>query len=340
MKKGNKKYKKIQAAFLIGTFLSLGGFTISTQAAQPPAETTITDPNAAVQQPVADPNAAAVQPPVADPNAAAIQPPATDPNTAQSATDPNAVQPQQNTSNQTKSQKKKTQSKISLSAEQIKQDIENSLEKDAKDAILNGYLSLLNKDYILKDELDLELTNIGNGYQLEPKAAAAYTKMIQDAKKKGLYINVTSSYRTYAKQVALFKNKIERLERGGSSHEEAVKGAGMVVAIPGTSEHQLGLSVDFLTNKYRNLDEGIKNTKEYKWVEEYAWEYGYVIRYPQGKSSVTGIISEPWHLRYVGIPAAKLISEQGICLEEFLGVAYDGQKNGISYGAGWANTGR
>ena len=80
--------------------------------------------------------------------------------------------------------------------------------------------------------------------------------------------------------------------------------------------------------------------KEYKWVEQHAWEYGYVIRYPSGKSDITGIISEPWHLRYVGIPAAKLMWEQGLCLEEFLGVAYDGQRDGISYGAGWANTGR
>lgn len=123
-------------------------------------------------------------------------------------------------------------------------------------------------------------------------------------------------------------------------HEAAVKEAGTVVAVPGTSEHQLGLSCDFVTGSYRKLDEGIRNTKEYAWVAEHAWEYGYVIRYPKNKSEITGIISEPWHLRYVGIPAAKLIHDQNLCLEEFLGVAYDGQKNGISYGAGWVNTGR
>ena len=73
---------------------------------------------------------------------------------------------------------------------------------------------------------------------------------------------------------------------------------------------------------------------------EHAWEYGYVIRYPKDKSAITGIISEPWHLRYVGIPAAQLMTEQDLCLEEFLGVAYDDQRDGISYGAGWINTGR
>ena len=230
--------------------------------------------------------------------------------------------------------------KNSILTEQVKQDIENSLERGAQDAVINGYLSLLNKDYILKDELDPDLVSIGGSHKLERRAASFVMQMVKDAWNDGIYINVTSSYRTYIKQVSLFKNKIARLEREGYTHAQAVQEAGTVVAVPGTSEHQLGLSLDFVTGNYRKLDEGIRNTKEYRWIEEHAWEYGYVIRYPKGKSDITGIISEPWHLRYVGIPAAKLMTEQELCLEEFLGVAYDGQKSGISYGAGWANTGR
>ncbi|MBR5510406.1 MAG: M15 family metallopeptidase [Lachnospiraceae bacterium] len=223
---------------------------------------------------------------------------------------------------------------------QVKADIESMLKEDTQDAIMNGYLSLLNKDYILHDELEMDLVGIGNGHQLEPLAAEKITQLVKDAQKERLYINITSSYRTYLKQVELFKNKIERLEKEGYTHEEAVKEAATVVAVPGTSEHHLGLTVDFVTGRYKKLDEGIRNTNEYKWVEEHAWEYGYIIRYPQGKSDITGIITEPWHLRYVGIPAAKLIHDRGICLEEFLGVAYDDQKDGVSYGAGWINTGR
>ena len=225
-------------------------------------------------------------------------------------------------------------------SEQIKKDIEDSLDENVQDAIMNGYLSLLNKEYILKGELDIDLVNVGNGHELEKRSAEAIARMVEDARKEGMYINVTSSYRTYMKQVSLFKNKIRRLESAGYGHARAVEEAGKVVAVPGTSEHQLGLTVDFVTGSYRVLDEGIRDTKEYQWVEEHAWEYGYVIRYPSGKSGITGIISEPWHLRYVGIPAAKLMTEQEICLEEVLGVAYDGQRDGISYGAGWVNTGR
>lgn len=236
--------------------------------------------------------------------------------------------------------KSETKSRKNTVTGQLKKDIENSLGTGTQEAIINGYLSLLNKDYILEYELDINLASIGNGHQLEARAARYVTQMVRDARKEKIYLSVTSSYRTYSKQVSLFKNKIARLEAEGYTHAKAVEEAGTVVAVPGTSEHQLGLTLDFVTNSYKKLDEGIRDTKEYQWVEEHAWEYGYIVRYPKGKSDITGIISEPWHLRYVGIPAAKLISEQGICLEEFLGVAYDGQKDGISYGAGWVNTGR
>lgn len=327
-----------RAAFLLGTALMLGtGLVTSevlnvsaTEAVDPAVAAQPTDP--AASQPAANP--ATTQP--ADPNATA-QP--VDPNAA--ATDPNTTADPNTTTDTTTTTKPATSKKQTVVlTEQLKKDIEDSHAPGAKDAIINGYLSLLNKEYILKDELDIDLVNVGNGHQLERRCAAEITQMIKDAKKDGMRMNLTSAYRTYMKQVYLFKNKIERLEQQGYSHEKAVKEAGTVVAVPGTSEHQLGLTLDFVTGSYKNLDEGIRNTKEYQWTEKHAWEYGYVIRYPKDKSDITGIISEPWHLRYVGIPAAQLMTEQNLCLEEFLGVAYDDQRDGISYGAGWVNTGR
>lgn len=300
---------KIQFAFLLA--LSIG-FGVGTMRAEATQTEQIEVPNAIAVQSLIDPEIAAAAAPITDYGIS-------------------------NSKEQLEEQvQEATQNKLTG----VYLDIENSLRSDAKGAIINGYLSLLNKEYILRDELEIDLVNIGGGHQLERKAASYITQMVADAKKEKLYINVTSSYRTYAKQVSLFKNKISRVEATGKKHEKAVEEAGTVVAIPGTSEHQLGLSLDFVTNRYKKLDEGMRNTNEYKWIEENGWKYGYVIRYPKGKSDITGIISEPWHLRYVGIPAAKLISEQGVCLEEFLGVAYDGQKNGISHGAGWVNTGR
>ena len=127
---------------------------------------------------------------------------------------------------------------------QLKKDIENSLEPDAKDAIINGYLSLLNKEYILKDELDIDLVSIGNGHQLERRAAKEITQMVKDAKKDGMQMtSLLLPTVLYAKQVYLFKNKIERLERAAvTAMKRLSKEAGTVVAVPGTSEHQLGLT--------------------------------------------------------------------------------------------------
>ena len=297
-----------KAAFLLGTALMLGTGLVTSDVLNVSA-TEAVDP-AATAQPIDS----AV---TADPNAVA-QP--TDPNAVTQPADPNAASdPNATTDTTTTTQPTAPKKQTVVLTEQLKKDIENSHAPGAKDAIINGYLS---------------------GHQLERRSAKEITQMMKDAKSVGMRMNLTSAYRTYMKQVYLFKNKIERLEREGYSHEKAVKEAGTVVAVPGTSEHQLGLTLDFVTGSYKNLDEGIRNTKEYQWTEKHAWEYGYVIRYPKDKSAITGIISEPWHLRYVGIPAAQLMTEQDLCLEEFLGVAYDDQRDGISYGAGWINTGR
>ena len=286
-----------KAAFLLGTALMLGtGLVTSdvlnvyaTEAVDPAAAAQPTDPAA-----TADPNAAAQ--PAVDP--AVAQP--MDPNAVTQPADPNAAaDPHATTDTTTTTQPAAPKKQTVVLTEQLKKDIENSHAPGAKDAIINGYLSLLNKEYILKDELDIDLVSVGNGHQLERRSAKEITQMMKDAKSVGMRMNLTSAYRTYMKQVYLFKNKIERLEREGYSHEKAVKEAGTVVAVPGTSEHQLGLTLDFVTGSYKNLDEGIRNTKEYQWTEKHAWEYGYVIRYPKDKSAITGIISEPWHLGYV-----------------------------------------
>ena len=88
------------------------------------------------------------------------------------------------------------------------------------------------------------------------------------------------------------------------------------MAQPGTSEHELGLAVDI------NPDETMGTGQElYDWLLAHAWEYGFIKRYPADKVDITGISNEPWHYRYVGQEAARAITEQGLCLEEYLGQA-------------------
>ena len=104
------------------------------------------------------------------------------------------------------------------------------------------------------------------------------------------------------------------------SRADAAKKAATVILPPGTSEHHLGLAMDIC-----NTNSSFSSQKEYKWLMEHAHEYGFILRYTADKQSITGIIPEPWHWRYVGVEHAKKIKDSGLCLEEYL------TQNGIAY---------
>jgi D-alanyl-D-alanine carboxypeptidase len=116
----------------------------------------------------------------------------------------------------------------------------------------------------------------------------------------------------------LFENKIGKYLSNGLSNQEATVEAAKWIAVPGTSEHQTGLAVDIVAKSYQMLDKEQENTPEQKWLMENSYKYGFILRYPENKSDITGISYEPWHYRYVGKEAAKEIYENGICLEEYL----------------------
>ena len=119
-------------------------------------------------------------------------------------------------------------------------------------------------------------------------------------------------------QEKLFQNKVSRLIAQGYSEADATVEAGKSVAVPGTSEHQLGLAVDIVDINNQHLDESQESTAVQKWLMEHCWEYGFILRYPNDKSEITGIIYEPWHYRYVGHEDAEQIHSLGVCLEEYL----------------------
>lgn len=180
-------------------------------------------------------------------------------------------------------------------------------------------LRLVNRTHPLPENFEVELGSIGGGHQLDARIVDAYKEMIQAARAEGVYIYVSSSYRSMVKQVELHHDKILDCIKEGFPYDEAQTLAATVVAVPGTSEHQLGLAVDLVSSEYRKLDEKQENTKGFQWLKEHCWEYGFILRYPNGRTDITGIIYEPWHFRYVGEVAAKEITERGITLEEYLG---------------------
>jgi len=117
----------------------------------------------------------------------------------------------------------------------------------------------------------------------------------------------------------LYDNKVQRLISSGMSEEEAKTEAAKAVAIPGTSEHQLGLAVDLVDANMQDLTSAQESTETQKWLMANSWRYGFIHRYPNGKTDITGIIYEPWHYRYVGKDAAQEIFNRDITLEEYLG---------------------
>ena len=129
---------------------------------------------------------------------------------------------------------------------------------------------------------------------------------------------VTSGYRSYEKQRDVFNTTMQDWINQGYTPLNAYDETKKSVAIPGTSEHATGLAVDIMSTKYGELDEKQGDTEEQKWLMEHCSEYGFVLRFPQDKSDITGIVYEPWHYRYVGVDAAKEMTENGLTLEEYV----------------------
>ena len=129
---------------------------------------------------------------------------------------------------------------------------------------------------------------------------------------------VISAYRTPEHQTRLYEQKVQKLLEQGWSREEAQRQAAMVNAYPGTSEHQLGLAVDIIDTHKWSLVEEQEHLPAQKWLMENSWRYGFILRFPKGKTDITGIIYEPWHYRYLGPELAKEVFESGLTLEEYI----------------------
>ena len=180
------------------------------------------------------------------------------------------------------------------------------------------YLLLANAENPLPQDWSIQTEEVQNGYEMDKRAAPAMREMIQAAKEDGVELMLCSAYLSIEKQQQLFDRSQQAYMAQGMSEEEAYAKTATETAIPGTSEHQTGLAADIVTPTYQMLDAGFADTPAGQWLSEHATEYGFVLRYPQDKQEVTGIIYESWHYRFVGKTHAKLMKESGLCLEEYL----------------------
>lgn len=153
---------------------------------------------------------------------------------------------------------------------------------------------------------------------LQAEAAEAFLQMKAAAAADGVTLHLQSGYRSVEYQSGLFDRQIQKWKDAGMSEADAIAKAKTIVTPPGCSEHNCGLAADINSPEYTALEEAFKNTNAYAWLCAHAEEYGFILRYPQDKEDITGIIYEPWHWRYVGVENARLINESGLCLEEYI----------------------
>lgn len=197
---------------------------------------------------------------------------------------------------------------------------EQQLEEPKEPAVdLDSWeLLLVNNDNPLPDDFEVEPEVVQGSFKMDARIAETVKQMIADAQEEGIELMICSAYRSVDRQKQLFNAEVDVQLAAGKTQAEAEAITATMIAIPGTSEHHTGLAADIVTPSYQNLDEGFAETDAGKWLVENAPDYGFILRYPEDKQDITQIIYESWHFRYVGVDHAKAITEQGLCLEEYI----------------------
>ncbi len=171
-------------------------------------------------------------------------------------------------------------------------------------------LILVNKDNPIPENNERKLVDVNGNQQVDERIYEPLMDMLEAAREGngGELPIVVSGYRTQEKQQSLFDEKINQFKNDGYSEAEALEQTKKWVAVPGYSEHQVGLAVDINGAIY----------DVYLWLQENSYKYGFIFRYPGDKTDITGTEQEVWHYRYVGKEAAAEMYQQGLCLEEYL----------------------
>lgn len=193
--------------------------------------------------------------------------------------------------------------------------IENSINIEEKNKKIDDWrLLLVNYENNMPEDFQIELIAIDKTRSIDARVYQELMQMIKDMKNQRVSnIWIQSAYRSIEKQEQLYYNRVNEYISQGLSRQEAENLTSQLINKPETSEHNLGLAVDF-----NYVDFNFEKTKEYKWLKENAENYGFILRYPKEKEDITKVDYEPWHWRYVGVEHAKKMNEQKMCLEEYV----------------------
>ena len=173
---------------------------------------------------------------------------------------------------------------------------------------------LVNADHPVPDYYEVNLVDYIPWHQVADVALDPLIRMLEDCVEAGYQYEFNSAYRSIKVQEDILWARTQEYINIGYKDPQAYAKARETVALPGTSEHHLGLAVDVLNKKDADR-------QALEWLGEHCWEYGFILRYAEDKSSITGIVHEPWHFRYVGTRVSMDMKDSGLCLEEYLGAA-------------------
>ena len=200
-------------------------------------------------------------------------------------------------------------------------EVEEPLEKP----LLANKQYPLGEDYVPEklSQIPTDLTLYGKNIGMENEAAEAAVQLLRALHEAGYTdIMITSGYRTYAYQQSLFNTYLsqEQAKHPDWSRERCEQEVLTYSARPGTSEHQTGLCMDLISTQNVVLDESFAENPVYAYLQENAHRFGFILRYPEGKETVTGYTYEPWHYRYVGVAIAEKMhaEDPSMTLEEYL----------------------
>lgn len=219
-----------------------------------------------------------------------------------------------------------TESTLSIKGQTIdlRNDNQSNIQSQSTDTIpqrtsdLPWYLTLINSENPIDDNYQITLTRLRNKQAIDSRCYPELQAMMDDCRAAGLSPIICSSYRTYEKQEELFEQQVQEFINQGYGKLDAQKKAAGAVARPGTSEHEIGLAIDIVDESNQRLNQYQENTAVQRWLMQNSWRYGFILRYPSDKTDITGIQYEPWHYRFVGKEAARIIYENNWTLEEYL----------------------
>ena len=187
-------------------------------------------------------------------------------------------------------------------------------EPQIKNEITDWRLTLANSENILPEDFEPQLADIDDTKQFDERAIKYLKKMINAMWEEGIKnVWVQSAYRSVERQKELYDNSIQKYLKQGKTQEEAKRLTEEYINKPGSSDHNLGLAVDF-----NNVDNNFEDLQAFKWLQKNAENYGFILRYPKDKEDITKISYESWHWRFVGEEHAKKMNELNMCLEEYI----------------------